>query len=416
MTCTLSLRRRMGVLLAAGAIGASTALIALTPSATALAPCGVSMKRIHLESQRSFAGGGVLKRYTASVNYPGGKSKDQTGKVMLSVYPKNAVPRLINAKLGARTTIGDMVKAQQSQALAAINGFWWQTPTIRGQEVALPRSVMVKNGQVIRGIRQKQRVVGVDTKGNPVAGRLGVRGFVKVGSTAAVDLRGVNWQYVKPGGVTVYTDEWRASTATPRPAGKVELVINGNDRVQQVRSSTKNAGQRGAPVANGTRVLAYSGNLGNAAARADVGTPVDVKVRQATSTGVRVRHGIGRGTRLVENGVAAPLGCAAYDHSWTARPRTLVGWTAGGAWRSITVPGNRFVGGLRLGGFGLANEAAIAKRLGLEFAYELDGGGSTTLYTRSKAGQWTRRDLWSFDTTTGKYERPVMNGLAFVAP
>ena len=79
----------------------------------------------------------------------------------------------------------------------------------------------------------------------------------------------------------------------------------------------------------------------------------------------------------------------------------------------MTVPGTHFDGvGLRLGGFGLSNEAALAKKLGMHYAYELDGGGSTTLYTRSKAGNWTRRDL--FGVTGGTYERAVTNGVAFL--
>lgn len=94
-----------------------------------------------------------------------------------------------------------------------------------------------------------------------------------------------------------------------------------------------------------------------------------------------------------------------------------MGWTAGGAWRSITVPGAEFVGsGYRDGGFGLSNTAAVAKRVGLEYAYELDGGGSTTMYTRSPKGKWTRRDLYGFDTSTGTYEHDSVNGLAFVTP
>ena len=72
--------------------------------------------------------------------------------------------------------------------------------------------------------------------------------------------------------------------------------------------------------------------------------------------------------------------------------------------------------GLRNGGFGLSNEAAIAKKFGLYNAYELDGGGSTTLYTRSNAGKWTRRDLYGLDTSTGTYEREVRNGMAFLVP
>ena len=114
--------------------------------------------------------------------------------------------------------------------------------------------------------------------------------------------------------------------------------------------------------------------------------------------------------------VAAPLGCKAYAHSKAARPRTFVGWNANGVWRSVTVPGTKFDGvGLRVGGFGLANAANLAKKLGMEYAYELDGGGSTTLWTRNNSGNWTRRDLYGVNTSVCSCERPMTNGLAFLA-
>jgi hypothetical protein len=68
-----------------------------------------------------------------------------------------------------------------------------------------------------------------------------------------------------------------------------------------------------------------------------------------------------------------------------------------------------------VGGFGLANAANIAKRLGMHYAYELDGGGSTTLWTRSNAGKWSRRDLYGVDTSVCACERSMTNGLAFLA-
>lgn len=152
------------------------------------------------------------------------------------------------------------------------------------------------------------------------------------------------------------------------------------------------------------------------------GTKVKVNSKQSTDTGVKLFTGVGRGLPLVEGGVAAPLGSNAYDHSKAARPRTFVGWNSKGIWRSFTVPGRSFDGvGLRVSGFGLANAANaanaanIAKKLGMANVYELDGGGSTTLWTRSTAGSWTRRDLYGVDTSVCGCERAMTNGLAFLA-
>jgi len=84
------------------------------------------------------------------------------------------------------------------------------------------------------------------------------------------------------------------------------------------------------------------------------------------------------------------------------------------------VPGSKLevVNGvvLRNGGFGLASAANIARKLGMTYAYELDGGGSTTLYTRTQS-KWQRRDLYQVKNPTGcTCERTMSNGLAFVAP
>ena len=56
----------------------------------------------------------------------------------------------------------------------------------------------------------------------------------------------------------------------------------------------------------------------------------------------------------------------------------------------VEAPGGKLS---RTGGFGLANAANVAKKLGMANAYELDGGGSVSLWTRSGTA-WTRRDLY----------------------
>ena len=163
----------------------------------------------------------------------------------------------------------------------------------------------------------------------------------------------------------------------------------------------------------GTRVLAFSCSDAGIAADGVVGSRALVGVKRSTSSGVQLRTAIGRGLPLVENGVVAPLGCDAYK-SKASRPRTLVGWNKAGNWRTVTVPGKLFSGYFRDGGFGLANLTKLARKAGLYNAYELDGGGSTTFYTRNSKKKWTRRDLYGLDTTTGTCERPVPTALAFV--
>lgn len=404
----------------------ATLAVAASPAleADAARPCRIDTTT-KLDSTQRFAGGGVLRRYTATAQGAAKGGYNQTGKVIVTSYPTGTYPSLINDKVGERTVIGDMVKSQQPQALGAINGDFFIFPDIRYvNDIEMARGPMIRDGKVIRGTEKRQRVVGIDTNHVPFGGMLAVRGSVtpQLATAQPVPLVSVNWHTILGGGVNLYTPDWSQTlradgkAAAPRPAGAVEWVLSSRNVIKVVRSSTKNAAKLGAPVADGTRVLAFSDNSALAALGVPVGTKVKVNIRQSTDTGAKLFTAVGRGLPLVEAGVPAPLGCKAYDHSKAARPRTFVGWNSKGLWRSFTVPGTAFDGvGLRIGGFGLANAANIAKKLGLVNAYELDGGGSTTLWTRNDTGTWTRRDLYGVDTSVCSCERPMTNGLAFLA-
>lgn len=403
------------VFVTAGALVAALA-VASTGTATAGLRCRVPVTSLALDNKQHFAGGSVLKRYSAAVDYPLGTTYDQSGKVIMGVLPSTAYPTLLKSKIGVRTKTGEMVKTQEPTAVAAINGDFFATPTIDGKTFEIARGPMVDGGKIIRANRTRVRVVGVDNNHVPFGGLFGVRGAIQFGAEPSINVQGINWQSVQGGGVTIYTPEWSVTAATPRPAGVAEWVINGHNKIKQIRTSTRNADRLGNQVADGTRVLAFSSNFAAASSKVVVGQKVQVNIRQSTDSGVRLETTIGRGLQLVTDGVAAPLGCDAYT-SKAARPRTMVGWTKSGAWRTFTVPGNQFAGpGERTGGFGLAMEAAIAKKLGLYQAFELDGGGSTTLYTRSSGGNWSRRDLYAVADSPYTFEREVINSLAFMAP
>lgn len=407
----------------------ATLAVAVTPAdeADAGRPCRIATTT-SLDSSQRFAGGGVLRRYSATANGSVKGGYDQSAKVIMTSYPSGAYPSLINDKVGQRTIIGTMVKNQEPQALGAIDGDFFIFPDIRYEKsIEMPRGPMVRDGKIIRATAKRQRVVGVDANKKPFAGMMAIRGSIHFlqgdGVTPdAAPIASMNWHKIVGGGVNIYTPDWSGvlradgKALVPRPKGAVEWVLNSRNKIQTIRSHTKNTRHLGDPVKSGTRVLAFSKNSAFAALGVPTGTKVKVNIRQSTDTGVKLFTAVGRGLPLVEGGVAAPLGCNAYSLSKAARPRTFVGWNGKGVWRSFTVPGKGFDGvGLRIGGFGLANAANIAKKLGMSNAYEVDGGGSTTLYTRSTAGTWTRRDLYGVDTSVCDCERPMTNGLAFLA-
>ena len=378
-------------------------------------PCGNLVTELLLQSTSRFAADGKIKRYRATIDFPGRTGfYDQTGKVFLGVYPAGSLPTIINPPIGDRSTVGALVQSQQPTALAAINGDFFITQTIRGKAVEFSRGPMVRDGVILRADMELAKVVGVDSTGQPFAGTVGARGNISIGLGPKTALAGVNWHTVQAGGFTLYTNQWSQSSGSPRPAGVGEWVLNGRNKIVEVRTSTTNAAKRGLIVQGNTKVLAFPAALESVAAAGVVGQKVRLRVSQKTDSGVTLTTAVGRGMTLVKRGTAAPMGCEAYDHSAAARPRTVIGWTRSGVWRSMTVPGTNLSGTSRTGGIGLANIAAVAKQLGLRFAYELDGGASTTWYTRSTAGVWTRRDL--VGVSGGTYERPVDNGLAFLSP
>ena len=390
-------------------------LVALSDDSDAANPCRIRTSR-HLDSSTHFASGGVLRRYTATAHGAAHGGYDQTAKIVTATYPRGAFPALINTKIGERKAIGNMVRQQRHRALAAINGDFFVFPDIGGeQDIEMSRGPMVRDGRIIRASDQRQRIVGVTKKRKPFGGLFAIRGTVQAAGSAPISIRSMNWQKVKRGGVNIYTSAW--SRSIPRPHARMEWVLNGHNKIRNVRSPARNSGDLGNAVRPGTRVLAFSKGTAKKLRGMRAGTRVDVNIKQATNTGAHLLTAVGRGTTMVIGGTPAPLGCNAYDFSKAARPRTFVGWDAKGRWRSFTVPGKTFDGiGLRTGGFGLANAANIAESLGMRRAYELDGGGSTTLYTRSRTGNWTRRDLYGVNTSVCACERPMTNGLAFIKP
>ena len=409
----IPLARLTVCLTAAAVVGASLVSVS-HDAADAAGACRIQTST-KLDSTTHFAGGAVLRRYTAHAQGAAKGGYDQTGKVIMASYPRDSFPALINTRVGMRETVGAMAKQQRRRSLGAINGDFFIFPDVGGEtDIEMSRGPMIRNGRVIRATAQPQRVVGVTKKRHPFGGMFAVRGTVRAeGSSKSTKIRSMNWQNIKGGGVNIYTSAW--SDTIPRPKGRLEWVLNDRNVIRKVRSPARNNAERGDSVRSGTRVLAFSKNATSAVRGTNPGTKVFVNLRQSTDTGVELYTAVGRGLPLVLNGVAAPLGCSAYAHSKAARPRTFVGWNAKGSWRSFTVPGKTFDGiGLRTGGFGLANAANIAKSLGMRRAYELDGGGSTTMWTRSKTGQWTRRDLYGVNTAVCACQRPMTNGLAFV--
>ena len=232
-----------GVTLAA-VLAAGIPLLTTTPSSAGTAtPCGNTVTALSVASTDGFASGGKIRRLNATVDFPGRTGfYDQSGRVMLGKYPAGSVPTLLNTPVGDRATVGSQVKSQRPTALAAINGDFFVYRTIRGNAVEFSRGPMIRDGVVVRADKQQLKVVGVDSTGKPFGGTVGIRGSIRIGTGPRTSLAGVNWDAVQGGGVTLYTTTYSKSSGSPRPAGASEWVINGRNKIVEVRTSTINAG------------------------------------------------------------------------------------------------------------------------------------------------------------------------------
>ncbi len=422
----VTLRTRAFAVIGAGAVTA-TLLTSLPQHADAARACRIDVTtRVDLKER--FAGRSAAKYVYATAKGSAVGQLDHAGNVIMTTYPLGAYPSLVNKKIGELEAVGSMVKGQAPKALGGINADFFTFADIRyATHMEMARGPMVKDGVVIRGTARAQRVVGVDTLMQPYGGELGLRGSVapKVTGNPKVKIRSVNWHALLGGGANLYTNAWSSTRRTdgqatyPRPAGVLEWVLGRRNKITSIRSATTNASLRGAPVDKGTRVVAFPSDVVASVAGVPLGTKIKLRVRQKTSTGVTLLTGVGRGLPVVEGGKPAPLGCRAYANTAgarAARPRTFVGWDGKGRWRSFTVPGSSVtdVGGLsRSGGLSLANAANVAKNLGMKYAYELDGGGSVSFYTR-KQNKWSRKDLYKVSNPGNCVcQRWMANGLAF---
>jgi hypothetical protein len=181
-----------------------------------------------------------------------------------------------------------------------------------------------------------------------------------------------------PEGATVYTPEWGRSTLTP--AGTVEVVVEGERVVSAGPAGSSAIPAQGFVVAAGGAWLARTTRgrpLPVPGTRARLlrelvdrqsGSPLAVAGCDVTSAG----------PVLLRDGVPETLAGAlpGYRASFVVgrHPRTAVGW-GGGRIVLLAVDGRSD----EAAGMTLAEVAELLRSVGVAHAYNLDGGGSTTL-------------------------------------
>lgn len=382
------------------AVVAGGALLAVPVDAAPTSPCNMTVN-INRTSNETYANGVERSVYNVKVSWA---DRSQTAEVQRMVMPASAQPRLVTKKLGSLGQLRTQLDSKKgARGIAAINGDFFYGYRIDGDTVYLPRNASVSHGRPVRLDNERTRVVGIDKNGAPYDGEVGVVGTVSHGSSV-FDLDGVNWHEILDAGVVLYTPAWTDVGAAHRPAAAVEWVVK-NNKIAQVRTGSS----VGRSVAPHTKVVAFGQNHARVAKRAKVGSAVIVSAKQNTSTGVPLQEAVGRGLDLVTNGGVAFACEPALNQQ---RPRSTVGWTTGGRWMVMTLPGTGYDrNGYRIGGLGLSQEANVARELGFAEAVELDGGGSTTAFIRRADNDWDR-----VDDPDGIYQRPIPNALVFIKP
>jgi beta-lactamase class A len=297
------------------------------------------------------------------------------------------------------SAIAERVGRQSGRpVLAAVNADFFR-PT------GVPVGAQVSDGEMVRHPGDRA-VFGVADTGQPFAGvvRLDGRAWTPHGS---LPLRSVN---PAPGwkGASLYNRF--AGEATPPDSGVMEATLRplGGGAVGDTLRGVVEAVDTlpaGVPLTPGRVVLAARG--GDAAALRAVrrGDTLRWTLRMEGAP-ARVRETVGGHPLLLRAGRELEDRETGIDSAFshTRHPRTAVGWTAGGELLLVTVDG-RQPG--HSAGMTLAELRRLFTELGASDAINLDGGGSTSLWS---GGRVVNRP----SDATG--ERPVANALLLLGP
>lgn len=329
-----------------------------------------------------------------------------------------SVDLLYPGVVGARSRISQL--ADQGRAVGGVNGDFFniaeeQHPGVEatgapvGPAVAGGRALKaaVPYGQrfgpdMPRGVSTED-VLGVGTDRVARLDRLRLDGLVRAGEDE-LELSGFN-QYALPvGGVGAYTPDWgsasrlRATCGTDRdraaPCSRTTYEVT--VRRGRVTAVSRRPGR--GPVPRGTVVLVGREGGARDLSRLEVGEEVEVSERLRPREGGALRCALG-GFPILRDGRAL----SGLD-AVTGAVRTAAGVADRGHRLYLLALDGRAA---YRSGLTLAELAATMRGLGAEDAFNLDGGGSSTLVTRDPhGGRATVRNHPS-----GGAERAVANGI-----
>ena len=289
---------------------------------------------------------------------------------------------LANDEIVDTETVPDT--ATRHRAIAAVNGGFFLLPS------GDPSGIYKLHGQLISDTARTRGAVAITRSGRAtrvffgrVAATMTLRLPRRAAREAEMPIAGVDTTRQR-GKLMLFTPAYHAHTDTAR--GGLEWVVSG--KPLRVTSAALTEGKT--PIPRGSFVLSYGGTTAPPPLSALTrGTRVELETTYSSpdvpgDQWARADAIVGGAGVLIRSG--QPV------HDWsseqittafaeTRHPRTLVGLHADGSLWLVTVDGRQ---PQLSAGMSLAELRALASRLGLVDALNLDGGGSTTMWVRGE--------------------------------
>ena len=334
---------------------------------------------------------------------------DSTGWYDQRVLSVDLSERSVHADLLApeQVSLGYSTTSSKVNAAGAAAGINGDFSDVTGTEA--PSGAEVKSGQLL-----KSADVGPWTHlgvGNDGIGRL-VDMTVEATATfggaehPVLTFNTANFYGTVPENALVaYTSDWGAGLRARgvQDTSDIAEVLVRDGRVAAVNPSAADA----APIPEGGFSLVGRGTSAAALRQLEVGDEASLAYALKDEVARDLRFGLGSNRVLVKDGVVQP----GLDGDESIAPRTAIGFKDGG--RTMLLVTWDGPGGTGRGGVHMRHEAETFVELGAEIAFNMDGGGSTTMVARELGNPFaTVRNVPSDGS-----ERAVPNGVGvFVTP
>nr|WP_315019467.1 S-layer homology domain-containing protein [uncultured Aminipila sp.] len=374
---------------------------------------------VYLDSQKKIFDGVT---YNEQIGINSANGLEHVFFVQADTASGNVKPLVFNGEVRSMATVGTMAKYAEEQGvkvLAAINGDLFDTAT------GTPKGLVIHNGNIVTSGYAPDRVIAFDSQGKAsmqyVNLSYGLKGTLAYDDTSTGVLQKVqapfsakidyyNVPHGAAKGLHLFNKHYAASTKTAGSCIEVVVDCGSQDNMQlQIGKTIKgtvksvNSDAHNTPIGENEVVLSTVSGSATASQLYSmvVGSQVEISVGDNANTGLaNAKEAIGIYYSLVENGNVVTSGA-------NLNPRTAVGIKSDGTVIIYAVDGRQ----TNSKGLSLVELANHMKALGCVYAFNMDGGGSTALYSRLPGLENTAalKNIPSEGT-----ERKVANGLMFV--